>query len=48
MKKVLRKNKGGVIFYSVIILMIICVNSRYKYLNNLDTKDGSLIIYNEK
>ena len=48
MKNILKRWKGSFIFYSVIILMIICVNSRYKYLNNLDVKEGSLIVYSEK
>ena len=34
MKKVLKSNMKGVIFYSFIILAIICVNLRYEYLNS--------------
>ena len=34
MKKVLKNNIGGIIFYATIILTIICVNLRYEYLNN--------------
>ncbi len=41
MKKVLKNNIGGLIFYGVIILAIICVNLRYEYLNN--TSDSKVI-----
>ncbi len=47
MKKVLKSNMKGVIFYSFIILAIICVNLRYEYLNsNYSEKNVTIIAQN--
>ena len=44
MKKVLKNNIGGIIFYSVIILAIICVNLRYEYLNTVKEESNIMAV----
>lgn len=43
MKEVIKNNLEGILFGSVIVLVILCVNCRYKYLNNME---GGNYIYN--
>ena len=43
MKEVIKNNMEGLLFCSVIIIIILCVNCRYKYLNNME---GGNYIYN--
>lgn len=43
MKEVIKNNLEGILFGSVIVLVILCVNCRFKYLNDNDTNN---YIYN--
>ena len=43
MKEVIKNNLEGLLFCSAIIIIILCVNYRYKYLNNME---GGNYIYN--